>query len=176
MNLHSVFEELDKLYESMEEPVKESVEEVAEEAEVEEVLTEAAEEPVEEDEDEIEIVEDEGVEEAPAVDEEVRIVLECSNCGGLKIVAEADANIDEETNLANVGDACQYCEAADDYQIVGSLVPYGAAEEEAAAEEEVVEDEVIEDEVVEEGLLDVDLPISVDVNADGNNVTVGGIS
>lgn len=176
MNLHSVFAELDKLYESMEKPVEEPVEEVteavsdevAEETEVTEVLTEAA------DEEEIVIEEDPVVEEEPEVEEdkaeEVQLVLECSNCGGLKIVAEADAKVDEETDLVNVGDACQYCEEAEGYKIIGSLTPYAAEE----AVEEVVDDEVIEGEAVEEGLLDAVLPVSVDIKtANGNSVSIG---
>jgi prolyl-tRNA synthetase len=111
-------------------------------------------------------------------EETVQLVLECSKCGGIKVVVEADVKVDEETDLANVGDPCQYCEEVEGYKIIGSLAPYDVAEEpaEEITDDEDAEVEVVEDEVVEEGLLDVDLPISVDVRADGNNVTVGGIS
>jgi hypothetical protein len=111
-------------------------------------------------------------------EEAVQLVLECSNCGGIKVVSEADVKVDEETDLANIGDPCQYCEEAEGYKIMGSLAPYDVAEEpaEEITDDEDAEIEVVDDEVVEEGLLDVDLPISVDVRADGNNVTVGGIS
>lgn len=153
MNLHSVFEELNKLYEedsvkTVEEVEEEVVEEEAVQEELkEEVVTEAA-----DDEEEIEIVEDEDVEEEPieeepVAEEEVRLVLECANCGGLMIKTEADVKVDEETDLANVEEACQYCEAADGYKILGVVAPYGADVEEPA--EEAVEESVEKPELSE---------------------------
>ena len=99
-----------------------------------------------------------------SIDEEVQFVLECSKCGGLSIKAEADCKVDEEASLVNIGDACQYCEATDGYTILGTFVP---------AEEEI---EIEDDEVVEEGLLDVNVPVDVDVTANGNDVAVGGLA
>ena len=75
--------------------------------------------------------------------EEAQFVLECSKCGGLIVKAEADCKVDEAESLANIGDACQYCEATEGYTILGTLVPY--------TEEEI---EIEDDEVVEEGLFD----------------------
>jgi co-chaperonin GroES (HSP10) len=112
MNLHNAFEELNKLYESFEQPV--------EELEIDEALFEDAEE------EEI-VIEDEPEDEEAAV-EDAQLVLECSNCGGIKVMAEADVNINEETDLANVGDACQYCEEAEGYRVLGTLNPYTAEE------------------------------------------------
>lgn len=174
MNFQTILEELDRLYE--EDVAKAKDDEVAEEAPAEEeVLTEAAEEDEAEEafvEDEEAPTEDEPVEEEPA--EELQLVLECANCGGLVVKVEADVTVDEETDLANADEACQYCEATEGYKIIGTLAPYGIEDEAEVVE---VEDEVMEDNVadaeadaVEEGLFGVDMPIDVDIQANGNNV------
>jgi hypothetical protein len=171
MSFISTFEELSKLYESVEPEVKEEVaEETAEEATGEEQqLKEAAEDEAFEVEEPVEADPAEEAEEAPEEEpeaEEVRqVVLECANCGGLTIKQESEAVIDEESDLANVDEACQYCEEAAGYKIIGMLTPYNTEDDVEEPAEEVVEDEV-----VEEGLLDVDVPVNVDIQANGNNV------
>lgn len=172
MSFISVFEELSSLYES-EEPVtdvEEVTEEVATKGETEEKpLTEA----IEDDEvvDPAETEETDEVEE-PASEEVRQVVLECTNCGAVVIRAESDVKVDDESDLANVKEPCQYCEETAGYKIVGIVAPY---EVEEAAEEAVEEEDAAftDDESVEESLLDVDLPIDVDVQANGNNVSVG---
>lgn len=82
--------------------------------------------------------EDFAEEEAPR-----RVIIECDKCGALVIKAEAAIVADEESDLVNMEDACQYCEATEGYKILGTLVPYEADE---------VDSE--EAEVVEEGLFD----------------------
>ena len=160
MNFQSILEELDKLYDA---EVKKADEAKVEEEPVKEALVEAAEESVEEvaDDEEIEIVDDEV---------EVKLVLACEGCGALMIKAEADVKFDDESGLANVGEACQYCEAEDGYKAIGTFAPYEAEEveeepaeevaeeiaEEEIAEEEIVADDIVEDEVVEESLEEVD--------------------
>jgi hypothetical protein len=128
MNLQSVFEELNKLYEFVEEPMEKQYE-------VTDDLTEAADE-------EIEIVDDEPAEEAidegeldKEQPEEIELVLECSKCGGLMIKAKADVEVAEESDLANVDEVCQYCEEAAGFIIKGMLVSYEAAEGEPVIEE-----------------------------------------
>lgn len=109
MNFTSVFEELNSLYEDK-----------VEETPVEEV----ADEVVEDD-----IVAEEPAAEEPAADEEPKqVILECAKCGALVIMDEADVAIDEETDLANVDEACQYCEEAEGYKIIGAVVPYATEE------------------------------------------------
>ena len=167
MSFISTFEELNKLYESVEPEVKE--EEVVEET-VEEALTEAVEEVDETEEATAEKDETEEVIEIDAEEEQEepkQIILECSNCGGLVIKAEADVAVDEESDLANISDACQYCEEAAGYKIVGLVTPYKATEADGSVGEDTGED------IVEESLLDVNLPIDVDVQANGNDVSVG---
>lgn len=155
MNFNSVFEELNKLYE--EKPAKEepkvadsekSEEEVAEACTEEgcenKALTEAA------DEEEIEIVDDEAAVEEPA-EEPVepiarQLILECVKCGALVIKDEADVVVDEESDLVNAEDECEYCEEKEGYKIIGVVAPYEAIE--------VVDDEaeVADEEPVEEAL------------------------
>jgi hypothetical protein len=94
-----------------------------------EALTEAAED------EEIEIVDNE----AAAEEEPKQVICECGKCGALVIVDEADIVIDEESDLVNVEDECQFCEEAKGYKIIGVVAPYEVAEE--TNEEEVIETE-----------------------------------
>lgn len=162
MNFSNVFEELSKLYESVEPETKDVAEE---EAVVEEALTEAADEVPED-----EPVADEEVvaEDEVPLDEPKNVILECANCGALVINPEADVAVDEDSDLANMDVPCQYCEETAGYKIVGVVAPYEAADDVVEIEDDV--EEPAEDEVVEEGLLDVDVPIDVAVQANGNNV------
>jgi hypothetical protein len=91
-------------------------------------LTEAAED------EEIEIIDDEAaVAETPAEepvvgDEPRQVICECDKCGALIIKDEADIVVDEETDLVNVEDECQFCEEAKGYKIIGVVAPYEAIE------------------------------------------------
>lgn len=137
MNFQTILEELDRLYEEL--PAKEATKKEIDEFEESEVveacdkksLTEEA------DDEEIEIVDDEAPEEEPeeeveepAVEEEEarQLILECDNCGALVIRAEADVKVDEETDLANVGDVCEFCEESVGSKIVGVVAPYEAVD------------------------------------------------
>jgi hypothetical protein len=141
MNFQTILEELDRLYEEL--PAKEATKKEIDEVEESEVveacdkksLTEEA------DDEEIEIVDDEDeapeeepeeeVEEPEVEEEEARqLILECDNCGALVIRAEADVKVDEETDLANVGDVCAFCEESVGSKIVGVVAPYEEALEE----------------------------------------------
>ena len=150
-NFISTFDELNKLYEEVdvkkvEEACKEELAEAAEAAE-DEVAEEEA--PVEE----------------PVADEPRQVICECDKCGALVIKDEADIVIDEESDLINVEDECQFCEEAKGFKIIGVVAPYevveGAPVDEAP--EEPVEDEEIFEESVEpmvedeEDLIDEDL-------------------
>jgi hypothetical protein len=172
MNFQSILEELDRLYEedakksvtdeAAEEPkdeetetLKEAVEDEAEAAEVEAI------------EDDAEIVDDEAEETV-----ELQLVLACAECGALMIKAEADVAVDEETGMANMDEACQYCEATAGHNVIGTFTPNETAVEEVEEVEEEPAEEADEGEVMEERLLDLDMPITANVNvkADGNNV------
>jgi hypothetical protein len=130
-NFISTFDELNKLYEEV------KVEEACKEE-----LTEAAEE---------EIPEEEAPVEEPIADEPRQLICECDKCGALVIKDEADIVIDEESDLVNVEDECQFCEEAKGFKIVGVVAPYEAVEEAPVDEapEAPIEDEEIFEESVE---------------------------
>ena len=150
MNFQTILEELDRLYD---ESITEAVnEEAVKEQEEEEVLTEAAEDAAEEEpvvEEEAPAEEETVAEEASeeVVTEDVQFVVECANCGAVTIKAQTDVKVDEEADLVNLDEACQYCEEAAGYKILGTLAPYAADEIEA---EEAEDEIVIVDDVVEE--------------------------
>lgn len=145
MNFQTILEELDRLYEEMpaaEAPVEQE-DAVLEEAAEEDVIEEEADE-------EIEIVDDEEV--------ATKLVLECGNCGAVVIKADDEVVVDEETSVANVDEACKFCEAAVGYKVIGTFTPYEdeqEGEEADEAQEEVEEipaedEQVVEEEPVEE--------------------------
>ena len=96
-------------------------------------------------------------EETPVEDEEIEIVddeprqviLECDKCGAIMIKSEADIVVDEESDLANVEDECQFCEETAGYKIIGVVAPYETTDE---AIEEPVSD-VVEDDTTDEEIL-----------------------
>jgi hypothetical protein len=147
----SVFEDLNAIYdEGLESEVKEELtEEVMSEPVVAEAeAAEVAEEALTEDSEET--VDDE------ATEEPRQLILECDKCGALVIKTETDVTIDEESDLVNVEDACQYCEETAGYKIIGVVAPFEevaevseeAPEEAPEAEQEVenIEDfEIVED-------------------------------
>lgn len=143
MNFISTFDELNKLYEEAD--IKKAEQDEKIEEACNEELAEAADEDVIED----DFADEEGIpaEEAPAEepvaeDEPRQVICECDKCGALVIKDEADIVVDEETDLVNVEDECQFCEEANGFKIVGVVVPYEAA---AEAIEEPVEEEPVEE-------------------------------
>jgi hypothetical protein len=163
MNFQSILEELDRLYEEL--PAKETEQEKESESNVEaveqedvEVTTEACAKSLTEADDEEVVIDDEPIvdDEAEAgaeadeqpVEEAASLILECSKCGALVIKAESDVTVDDETDLANITDECQFCEEAAGYTIVGAVAPY---ESTAEADAEEASDE---GEIIEEGIFD----------------------
>jgi len=143
-----------------------------------EALTEAAEDEVVEEEIP---VDEEPVEEPAAGDEPRQLICECDKCGALVIKAESDIIVDEESNLVNVEDECQFCEEANGYKIIGVMMPYEVAEE-APVEETLAEDEFVEESIKTESKDDeleeiFDIKPSVNLSLDGgqgNDVSVLG--
>lgn len=142
MNLHSVLEELNKLYEEL--PAKEATTKPCDET-----LTEA-------DDEELVVVDGEeivddtvlGGPEDSDVAEEAQSVLECANCGALVIKTDQDIKLDNETELANADESCQYCEEANGYKIIGTFIPTANS-------------------ALEEGIFDKDITPSVNLSLDG---------
>ena len=204
MNFISAFSELEKLYEEQtEKNTAATKQEVADDKDTDTVTSGATQEPTSgeqskgmganklteaADDEEIEIVDDEPVEDAPIdevpADEEVdvevvddenrQVVIECSKCGALVIVNEADLVVDEASDLVNVDVECQFCEETAGYKIVGSVFPYEPIDSDDVEDDVPAEELPEEDEELDEFL---DIKPSVSLNLDGgqgNDVSVLG--
>jgi hypothetical protein len=117
-NFNSIFEELNKLYEEDNQKAKDNGKNASEpnkakpEQPENDPMHEAAEEEI-------------AVEEVPEEEEEPRqLICECGKCGALVIKDEAEITTDEETGLVDVEEACQFCEEANGYKIIGVVAPY----------------------------------------------------
>ena len=156
-NFISVFDELSQLYEAADSNVASkttdqqcSADECLKEPDVENLHEEAEEAEVEA----VEVEETSGEVEAAEEETEVKtLILECAECGCLVRKEETEVNIDEETDLANVDEACAQCEKTAGYKVVGELVPYDAAEpvEESV---DIDEDDELSDPVFSNALME----------------------
>lgn len=151
MNFQTILEELDKLYEEL--PAEDIAEkEIPEAAEASEV-TEECSKTLTEDADEDIVIDEEPIVDDEVAAEEAQLVLECAKCGALVIKSDADIQVDDETDLVNLTDACQYCEETAGYRILGNFIAAEASEEapeEAADTEEEVVEENLEESIVDE--------------------------
>jgi hypothetical protein len=152
-NFISTFDELNKLYEEDERKGKKVAKDVdADEGliagalatagaaaagkvigdKISDKLSEGADEEVEDIVDDEVPAEEAPTEEAPTEEEPIvrQLALECANCGAITIRDEADVKVDEEADLVNMEDACEFCEEAKGHKIVGVVTPYEEAEEE----------------------------------------------
>lgn len=104
------------------------------------------------DDEEIEIVDDEVSVEEPVAEEPRQLICECDKCGALVVKDEADIVVDEESDLVNVEDECQFCEEAKGFKIIGTMIPYEVAEEVSVEEvsEEPVEESLNNSELLKE--------------------------
>lgn len=125
----NLFEELNKLYEDEE---KKALTEALHEDDDSEIVVD------EEEVEETEVAEEAEDVEEPVEEEPRQLVLECASCGALSVCDEADAQIDEETDLVNVEAACEQCEKAEGYKILGVLAPYADEPIEEAVEKEIL--------------------------------------
>ncbi len=138
-NFISTFNELNKLYEEVD--VKKVEQDDLVEESCAEELVEAADDDVIEDDfaDEEGISAEEAPIEEPAVEDEPRqVICECDKCGALVIKDEADIVVDEDTDLVNVEDECQFCEEAKGFKIIGVVAPYEAVNEDGTVEAEPI--------------------------------------
>lgn len=190
-NFISTFEELNKLYEEVdtkkvhEEELSEAADEEVEiEIEDDEAGPEVEEAEEAKESEEASEADEEATEEEPV---ETHFVLECTKCGALAL------KVAEEANMVDLEETCQFCEESEGYKIIGTMLPYA---EDAELEELFdvkldargfggsgnkvsvlggrLPESLDEEEAVEEGLLNLDMPISANVNvkADGNKVPV----
>ena len=98
------------------------------------------------------------VEEAEEENEESHIgdvILDCPVCHSKLYKHSDEVVIDEDEQLANVGEECPYCYTSDGFKIVGQVAPYQPEDEITVDVEDKIEDsddEVEEKEEVEESL------------------------
>lgn len=91
-----------------------------------------------------------------------KIILNCGVCQSKFYKDKEDIVIDEETQLANVGEECPYCTSADGFEIVGQVAEYcpdchededyDDMEDKEEDDEDEEEDEVEEKATLEESL------------------------
>ena len=55
-------------------------------------------------------------------DHKGNVVLDCSVCHSKLFKDKKDVKLDEDADLANVGDECPYCHSTDGYKVVGEIV------------------------------------------------------
>lgn len=87
-----------------------------------------------------------------------KVILDCCVCHSKLYKDKEDVVIDDETNLANVGEECPFCYTNDGYYVIGQVAPFNDEEPEIEeTEEEVIEtEEPVEGEEIEESLNESD--------------------
>ena len=91
-----------------------------------------------------------------------KVILMCDVCRSMIYKDPAEIVIDEESQLANVGELCPYCFTGDGYKIVGKVAPYEevTVETEKPVEVKVDGKEVeVEDKIEEEIQQDQKFPV-----------------
>ena len=92
-----------------------------------------------------------------------KVILSCGVCQSKFYKDKEDIVIDEETQLANVGEECPYCTSADGFEIVGQVAEYcpdcaeGEHDDHTDDDEDDDEDAEVEVDVSEEEDLQEDL-------------------
>ena len=115
-----------------------------------------------------------------------KVILDCCVCHSKLYKAKEEVTIDENGELANVGEECPYCFTPDGFKVIGEVAAFGGAEEEKeeSSEESLEEgllpsmpklpglgEEVEDEEAVEEGLLG---DVNVSLDASGQSVGLLG--
>ena len=91
-----------------------------------------------------------------------KVILMCDVCRSMIYKDPAEIVVDEESQLANVGELCPYCFTGDGYKIVGKVAPYEevTVEAEKPIEVKVDGEEVeVEDKIEEEIQPDQKFPV-----------------
>lgn len=83
-----------------------------------------------------------------------KVILDCSVCHSKLYKSKEEVDINEEEQLANVGEECPYCYTSDGFKVIGEVAAFGGSTEEdtTATTDDLETPE--EEEVVEEGLFD----------------------
>ena len=69
-----------------------------------------------------------------------KVILDCCVCHSKLYKDKEEVTVDEEQDLANVGEECPFCYSRDGFKIIGEVAPYGETEEETEIENEEHED------------------------------------
>jgi hypothetical protein len=91
-----------------------------------------------------------------------KVILTCDVCHSMIYKDPAEVVVDEESQLANVGELCPYCFTGDGYKVVGKVAPYEevTVEAEKPVEVKVDGEEVeVEDKIEEEIQPDQKFPV-----------------
>lgn len=101
--------------------------------------------------DEISVIDPEAETEDDLQDSYVgKVILDCSVCHSKLYKDKSEVTIDDEQQLANVGEECPYCYTSDGFKVIGEVAAFNNEE----SEEEPAEDESVDDskQDLEEGL------------------------
>lgn len=69
-----------------------------------------------------------------------KVILDCCVCHSKLYKDKEEITVNEEEDLANVGEECPFCYSNDGFKIIGEVAPYGETEEETEIEDEEHED------------------------------------
>lgn len=99
--------------------------------------------------DEVSVIDPEAETEEDLQDSYVgKVILDCSVCHSKLYKDKEEVEINEEEDLANVGDECPYCYSVDGFKVIGEVAPFG--DEAESTEDEEVEETSEEETEVEE--------------------------
>lgn len=73
-----------------------------------------------------------------------KVILDCCVCHSKLYKDKEEITVNEEEDLANVGEECPFCYSNDGFKIIGEVAPYGESEEEPDVKDEEHEDDVPE--------------------------------
>lgn len=106
------------------------------------------EEPVDDREEEI-IIDPLASEEEDLQDDYIgKVVLQCEICQSMIYKDPSEVVIDDELELANVEEACPFCQSEDGFKVIGEIKPFGEEEKEEEHEEEKEEEHTEDEEPV----------------------------
>ena len=99
-----------------------------------------------------------------------KVILDCSVCHSKLYKDKTEVTVDEEQQLANVGEECPYCYTSDGFKVIGEVAAFKDESEDEEDDESKKEDEDDEDEEDDEESKTDDLDESLTESV--NNVNV----
>jgi uncharacterized damage-inducible protein DinB len=101
--------------------------------------------------DDIEVIDPEADTEEDLSDSYIgKVILDCSVCHSKLYKDVSEVNVDEEAQLANVGEECPYCYTSEGFKVIDEVAAYEEASQEESREEAGAEDLQHEEPEVEE--------------------------